>query len=159
MCRKRSGQQLNQQNAGQTAMSFGSQILHAYLFAYIYWLMIPLGCTAILMMHHLTGGWWGYPIRRLLEAGTRTFGVMALLFIPILLGMKQIYYPWMNPPEEMLHNPNYHFKLAYLSTNFFIAARGDLFRDSVHAGAFFEQMVARAGRNRRSANRKNIWKG
>ena len=63
-------------------MSFGSQILHAYLFAYIYWLMIPLGCTAILMMHHLTGGWWGYPIRRLLEAGTRTFGVMALLFVP-----------------------------------------------------------------------------
>ncbi|MGD0425479.1 MAG: hypothetical protein ABSC10_02055 [Candidatus Acidiferrales bacterium] len=101
-------------------MSFGSQILHAYLLAYIYWLMIPLGCMAILMMHHLTGGWWGYPIRRLLEAGTRTFGVMALLFIPILLGMRSIYRPWMNPPEEMLNDPNFHFKLAYLSTNFFI---------------------------------------
>jgi hypothetical protein len=100
-------------------MSFGSQILHAYLLAYVYWLMIPLGCMAILMMHHLTGGWWGYPIRRLLEAGTRTFGVMALLFIPILLGMKHIY-PWVNPPDEMLRDPNYHFKLAYLSTNFFI---------------------------------------
>jgi len=45
--------------------------------------------------------------------------VMALLFIPILLFIKQIY-PWVNPPEEMLHNPNYHFKLEYLSTNFFI---------------------------------------
>ena len=100
-------------------MTFGSQIAHAYLLAYIYWLMIPLGCTAILMMHHLTGGWWGYPIRRLLEAGSRTFGVMALLFIPILLAMKSIY-PWVYPPEEMLHNPNFHFKLAYLSPNFFI---------------------------------------
>lgn len=100
-------------------MSFGSQILHAYLFAYIYWLMIPLGCTAILMMHHLTGGWWGYPIRRLLEAGTRTFGVMALLFVPIVIWMKQIF-PWVNPSEEWSHDPNYHFKLAYLNPNFFI---------------------------------------
>ena len=100
-------------------MSFGSQILHAYLFAYIYWLMIPLGCTAILMMHHLTGGWWGYPIRRLLEAGTRTFGVMALLFVPIVIWMKQIY-PWVYPPEDMASDPNYHFKLAYLNPNFFI---------------------------------------
>jgi hypothetical protein len=96
-----------------------SQILHAYLLAYVYWLMIPLGCMAILMMHHLTGGWWGYPIRRLLEAGTRTFGVMALLFVPIVIGMKQIY-PWVNPTEELAHNPNYHFKLAYLNPNFFI---------------------------------------
>ena len=42
---------------------------------------------------------------------------MALLFIPILLCVKQIY-PWVNPPEEMLHNPNYHFKLEYLSQTF-----------------------------------------
>ena len=100
-------------------MSFGSQILHAYLLAYVYWLMIPLGCTAILMMHHLTGGWWGYPIRRLLEAGTRTFGVMALLFVPVVIWMKQIY-PWVNPPKDMADDLNYHFKLAYLNPNFFI---------------------------------------
>src|ERR1700683_3346332 len=93
------------------------ETFQAYLFSYIFWISIPLGCMAILMMHHLTGGWWGYPIRRLLEAGTRTFGVMALLFIPILLGMKHIY-PWVNPPQEMLSDANYHFKLAYLSTNF-----------------------------------------
>lgn len=100
-------------------MSFGSQILHAYLLAYVYWLMIPLGCMAILMMHHLTGGWWGYPIRRLLEAGTRTFGVMALLFVPVVIWMKQIY-PWVNPPKDMADDLNYHFKLAYLNPNFFI---------------------------------------
>ena len=96
-----------------------TQILHAYLFAYIYWLMIPLGCTAILMMHHLTGGWWGYPIRRLLEAGSRTFGVMLLLFIPILLGMKQIY-PWADSPGDMAGDPNFHFKLEYLNPRFFM---------------------------------------
>jgi hypothetical protein len=96
-----------------------SALVHAYLVAYIYWLMIPLGCTAILMMHHLTGGWWGYPIRRLLEAGSRTFGLMAILFVPILLGMKQLY-PWVTGPGDMADDPNYRFKLAYLNPQFFI---------------------------------------
>ena len=44
------------------------QFFRSYLFAFVYWISIPLGCQAILMMHHLTGGWWGYPIRRLLDA-------------------------------------------------------------------------------------------
>lgn len=96
-----------------------SALFHAYLVAYVYWLMIPLGCTAILMMHHLTGGWWGYPIRRLLEAGSRTFGFMAILFIPILLGIKQLY-PWVTGPGDMVDDPNYRFKLAYLNPQFFI---------------------------------------
>jgi hypothetical protein len=96
-----------------------SALFHAYLVAYVYWLMIPLGCTAILMMHHLTGGWWGYPIRRLLEAGTRTFPWMAALFIPILLGMKQIY-PWARDTGNMAGDPNFRFKLAYLTPSFFV---------------------------------------
>ncbi len=96
-----------------------SALIHAYLVAYIYSLMIPLGCTAILMMHHLTGGWWGYPIRRLLEAASRTFGWMAILFIPILLGMKQLY-PWVTDRGEMAGDPNYRFKLAYLNPQFFV---------------------------------------
>ncbi|MGC1966750.1 MAG: hypothetical protein WA673_09830, partial [Candidatus Acidiferrales bacterium] len=95
-------------------MSMFSQLLHAYLVGYVYWLMVPLGCMAILMMHHLTGGWWGYPIRRLLEAGSRTFGVMAILFLPILLGMKLIY-PWVTSYGEMAGDPNFLFKLAYLT--------------------------------------------
>jgi hypothetical protein len=97
-----------------------SGLFRAYLVAYIYWLMIPLGCMAILMMHHLTGGWWGYPIRRLLEAGTRTIGWMAALFIPILLGMRQIY-PWMTDTGSMAGDPNFQFKLEYLRPSFFVA--------------------------------------
>ena len=43
------------------------------------------------MLHHLTGGWWGLPIRRILEAGSRTIRLMAVLFIPILFGMSKLY--------------------------------------------------------------------
>jgi len=69
---------------GAFAIRSGTQFFRSYLFAYAFWLTIPTGCMAILMLHHLTGGWWGYPIRRLLEAGTRTFVWMAVLFLPVL---------------------------------------------------------------------------
>jgi len=84
------------------------QLLRSYLFAYIYWLTIPLGCTAILMLHNMTGGWLVYPIRRLLEAGTRTFSLMAILFVPVWLGMSHLY-PWVQTP----------IKTWYLNTRFF----------------------------------------
>jgi hypothetical protein len=93
--------------------------LQSYLFSYIFWFSIPLGCMAILMMHHLTGGWWGYPIRRLLEAGTRTTLVMTGLFIPVLFGINKLY-PWAQWSADKPTDPNLHFKVLYLTRNFFI---------------------------------------
>ncbi|MGB0036627.1 MAG: hypothetical protein WBP79_14245 [Candidatus Acidiferrales bacterium] len=102
------------------------QFFRSYLFAYIFWLAIPLGCTSILMLHHLTGGWWGYPIRRLLEAGTRTFSLMAILFIPVWLGMSSIY-PWMHGTDKAWFlNPGFFTLRAviyfaiWLSLSFFL---------------------------------------
>ena len=40
------------------------------------------------MVHHLTGGAWGLVIRRPLEAAARTMPIMAVLFIPIVFGMR-----------------------------------------------------------------------
>ena len=70
------------------------QFLRSYLFAYMLWLGLSLGCLALLMLQYLSGGVWGFLIRRPLQAGTRILPVMALLFLPILLGMKKLY-PWM----------------------------------------------------------------
>ncbi|HXO04134.1 MAG TPA: hypothetical protein VN884_00735 [Candidatus Sulfotelmatobacter sp.] len=91
----------------------------AYLFSFIYWFSIPLGCMALLMMHHLTGGWWGYPIRRLLEAGTRTCFAMTLLFIPVLFGINKLY-PWAQWATDKPTDPSLHFKAMYLTRNFFV---------------------------------------
>ncbi|HYL47538.1 MAG TPA: hypothetical protein VEU52_10960 [Candidatus Limnocylindrales bacterium] len=96
------------------------QFFHSYLLAYVFWIAIPLGAMAILMLHHLTGGWWGYPIRRLLEAATRTFALMALLFVPVLLGMSRLY-EWVAHPGELASNPDYKFKALYLTPKFFVA--------------------------------------
>src|SRR5580700_10326570 len=93
------------------------QFFRSYLFAFVYWLLIPLGCQAILMMHHLTGGWWGYPLRRLLEAGTRTLPVMAILFVPVLLGISRLYL-W-DQPAAVSADALLHYKRPFLNPGFF----------------------------------------
>ena len=72
------------------------QFFRSYLVAYVFWIGIVLGCLAILMVQHMSGGAWGLVIRRVLEAATRTFLPMALLFIPLAVGLKSIYI-WADP--------------------------------------------------------------
>src|SRR3954451_19955176 len=78
-----------------------TQFFHAYLVGFIFWVGITLGSLALLMLQHLTGGVWGLVIRRVLEAATRTLPLMLILFLPIILGLKQIY-PWTSA-EFMSH--------------------------------------------------------
>jgi len=94
------------------------QFLRSYLFAYLYWTGMALGCLAILLMHHVVGGKWGMLIRRLCEAGARTLPFMALLLLPIVFGI-HVLYPWARP--EALHDANIQSKAAYLNIPFFIA--------------------------------------
>ena len=74
------------------------QFFRAYLLGYMAWLGVTLGCMALLMVQHLTGGAWGLVIRRPLEAGMRTLPLMAGLFVPLVIGMHHLY-PWTNPAQ------------------------------------------------------------
>ncbi len=95
-----------------------AQFFHSYLVAYLFWIGIALGSLAILLLQHLTGGAWGLVIRRVLEAATRTIPLMAVLFIPIILGAHQIY-PWTHH-EEMSKTPALQEKARlYLNLPFF----------------------------------------
>src|ERR1700722_12371051 len=76
------------------------QFFRAYLLGFMCWLGVALGSMAILMIRHLTGGGWGMVIRRILGAAMRTVPVLALLFIPLLFGVKHIY-PWAMPLEAI----------------------------------------------------------
>ena len=94
------------------------QFLRSYLFAYLYWTGMALGCLAILLMHHVVGGKWGMLIRRLCEAGARTLPFMGLLLLPVLFGMGTLYV-WARPAA--IHDANIQSKAAYLNVPFFIA--------------------------------------
>ena len=96
-----------------------AQFFRSYLVAYMFFFGIGMGCMAILMIHHITGGAWGAVIRRLLESGTRTLPLMLLLFLPLVLGMHQLY-EWTHP-EVVAHDPALLHKAAYLNIPFFLA--------------------------------------
>src|SRR5215203_3604163 len=74
------------------------QVFQSYLIGWTFWTGIAVGSIALLMLQHLTGGGWGLVIRRVLEAATRTLPVMAILFIPVIIGSHYLY-PWTNHEE------------------------------------------------------------
>ncbi len=93
------------------------QALLSYLAAYLFWLGLSLGSLAFLMLHSLTGGAWGIFIRPGLEAATRLLPLVALLFLPLGLGARNIY-PWASR-EAALASPLLQHKSWYLNTAFF----------------------------------------
>ena len=96
-----------------------TQFFRSYLLAFVLWNGIALGCLAICMLHHLTGGAWGFGIRRMLEAGTRTFPLLAVLFLPLLFGLARLYL-WAQP-EMVSADKILQYKRLYLNVPFFLA--------------------------------------
>jgi hypothetical protein len=94
------------------------QLFRSYLISYLFWFGIALGCLPLLMLHHLVGGTWGFVIRRVLEAGTRTLPLMALLFLPIIFGIHYLY-DWSHP-EIVARDSILQAKDVYLNVPFFI---------------------------------------
>ncbi len=95
------------------------QFFRSYLVAYLFWISIPLGSFAVLMLHHLVGGAWGFVIRRLLEAATRTIWLMLILFLPILVGLTSLY-EWTHA-ETVAADELLQHKESYLNIPFFLA--------------------------------------
>lgn len=100
------------------------QFYRSYLVGFLFWIGITLGSFSIAMLHHLTGGGWGIVIRRVLEAASRTLPLMALAFLPILLGLPHLYL-WARP-EVVAHDPLLIHKAPYLNPKAF-AARAALY--------------------------------
>ncbi len=93
-----------------------AQFFRSYLASYLFYQGIGLGCLAILMIYYLTGGAWGFLIRRLLEAGTRTLPLLAVLLIPVGCGLAHLF-PWARP-DEVASDPNLRWKQVYLNVPF-----------------------------------------
>jgi hypothetical protein len=92
-----------------------AEFFRSYLVAFLFWIGITLGCLALLMVQHLTGGKWTLMIRRILEAGSRTLPLMAVAALPLLAGMKTLYV-WSQPGQT---DPVILAKRGYLNWEFF----------------------------------------
>jgi hypothetical protein len=84
--------------ASLLSTSMREQALRSWLFGFVFWAGISIGSLGILLLQYLTGGAWGVVTRRILEASSRTLTLVALMFLPILLGATSIY-EWTHPAE------------------------------------------------------------
>ena len=95
-----------------------TQFFRSYLYAYLVCLGIPLGSLAILLLHYLTGGNWGLVLRGILESVLATLPALAVLFVPIALGVGKLY-PWADP-AIVANDPLLVHKSLYLNVPFFL---------------------------------------
>lgn len=76
------------------AWSFAPQaLLGAYLATWWFCCGLVMGGLANVWVHNLTGGRWGEAIRQPLLELSRVMWILALLFLPVLIGMHELY-PW-----------------------------------------------------------------
>jgi hypothetical protein len=90
----------------------------SYLFAFIFWAGLTLGCLGIFFLHNVVGGNWGVAIRRLVEAGLKTLPLIVLFAIPIFFALGTLY-KWTDPSYRAEHFATGH-KAAYLNPTWFI---------------------------------------
>ena len=95
------------------------QFFRSYLFGWLFWLGIAVGCLGLAMLNQLTGGLWGLVPRRVHEAAARTLPAMAVLFVPVLLGLSSLYV-WARP-EVVAADEIIQSKTPYLNVPFFVA--------------------------------------
>ena len=95
-----------------------AQFVRSYLWSYVFFLGLTLGCMALNMLQFLTGGAWGIVIRRFCEAASRTLPLLAVLFLPIVIGIPTLYI-WSDAAavakDEILRH-----KHSYLNVPFFL---------------------------------------
>jgi hypothetical protein len=97
------------------------QAYMSYLVAYAAVLGTVLGALMLVMMSYLVSARWFIVLRRLSEAIAGTLPILALLFIPILVGLRYIY-PWAMPAQDVSRELQAEIakKAAYLDVPFFV---------------------------------------
>jgi len=90
----------------------------SYIVAFAYVAAAGLGAFFFVMVQYLTGSAWSVTMRRIMENIMVTLPVCFLLFIPVALGLKDIY-PWMDR-AMVLADPVLKQKADFLSEKWFI---------------------------------------
>jgi hypothetical protein len=132
----------------------------AYLVGYLFWTGVAVGCLGLLMLHHLVGGRWGYAIQRILEAGVRTLPLMALLFLPILVGLGDLYV-WARP-DVVAADALLQHKQRYLNGPAYFGRTAAYFLVWIGAGTILTMLSMRQDQGidaDRLTRRLQVWSG
>ncbi len=94
------------------------QLWHSWLVGALFAVSLGLGGLFFVLVQHSTQAGWSVVVRRIGENAMATLPFMALLFVPMILGMKDLF-PWSHA-AEVAKDPLLLHKRPYLNETFFL---------------------------------------
>jgi len=93
-------------------------LLETYLVSFAFFLSISLGALFFVLLEHCTRAGWSVVVRRVAEVVAGNVWLMAVLAIPIVLGMDHLYH-WTDTAAAA-HDPLLAGKVGFLNPSFFL---------------------------------------
>jgi hypothetical protein len=94
------------------------QFFRSWLIGFLFCMGLSMGSLGLLMLQHMSGGQWGLMGRRVFEASSRNLPLVALMFVPLLFGLPNLFL-WARP-EAVAADHILQMKQPYLNVPFFI---------------------------------------
>ena len=94
------------------------QFFFSWLVSFLFFLSLALGALFFVLIQYAAQGGWGIVLRRIGETTFATLPVMAVLFLPLLLGLRDLY-SWAAPGAAE-HDALLRWKAPYLNVPFFL---------------------------------------
>src|SRR5690349_214112 len=94
------------------------QLWHSWLVGSLFALSIALGALFFVLVHHATQSGWGVVVRRVAEDIMGTLPFLALLFVPLLFGMGDLFH-WTHA-DAVAQDHLLQHKQPYLNVPFFL---------------------------------------
>jgi hypothetical protein len=94
------------------------QFFFSWLVSFLFFLSLALGGLFFVLIQYAAQGGWGVVLRRIGETVFTTLPVMAVLFLPLLLGLRDLY-SWAVPGAAD-HDALLRWKAPYLNIPFFL---------------------------------------
>jgi hypothetical protein len=94
------------------------QFFFSWLVSFLFFMSLALGALFFVLIQYAAQGGWGIVLRRIGETTFATIPVMAALFLPVLLGLHDLY-EWTHP-EAVANDALLRWKTPYLNIPFFL---------------------------------------
>src|SRR6476469_6566313 len=94
------------------------QFFFSWLVSFLFFLSLALGGRRFVLIQYAAQGGWGVVLRRIGETVFALLPVMAVLFLPLLLGLRDLY-SWAVPGAAE-HDALLRWKAPYLNVPFFL---------------------------------------
>ena len=95
-----------------------SRAVYNYLIAFTFMISIGVGALFLIALEYIVGADWSVPIRRVVEFFAATIPLLAILVIPLLFNIGELFH-WSHP-EAVAEDEILNAKAPYLNVSFFI---------------------------------------